>query len=204
MPTTAQRKRRKSGERRVESLLAAAEEIFADTGYDNATTNQIAARAGASPGTLYQFFPNKTAIARTLALRYAAELADIHRDLFGPKSVHAPVALLTSRIVDTHLAFRRRRPGFEAILNATTLSPDVSRELLDGLIERFVAALLIRAPYESKARMTTVAEMCVMAFRGALHLLSQYQSAGKARIVKELKTLLERYLEPIAGKGRSS
>ncbi|WP_207943797.1 helix-turn-helix domain-containing protein, partial [Actinomadura sp. KC345] len=39
-----------------------------------ATTNRIAAAAGISPGSLYQFFPNKEAIAEALADRFSTQM----------------------------------------------------------------------------------------------------------------------------------
>ncbi|MGD0628076.1 MAG: helix-turn-helix domain-containing protein [Terracidiphilus sp.] len=54
-------------------LLRAAGQVFADVGYENVTANAIAARDGVSPGTLYQSYPNKQAIAEALANEYAAK-----------------------------------------------------------------------------------------------------------------------------------
>jgi hypothetical protein len=48
--------RRARGVQRIASILAAAETVFAEVGYDEANTNRIAARSGISPGSLYQFF----------------------------------------------------------------------------------------------------------------------------------------------------
>lgn len=60
---TAPRRRQARGERRIAQLLQAAAGVFCRTGYAAASTNAIAREAGVSPGTLYQFFPNKEAIA---------------------------------------------------------------------------------------------------------------------------------------------
>ena len=68
------RKRTLRGERRVASLLDAAGHVFGELGYHAANTNAIAAEAKVSPATLYQFFPNKEAIADALETRYAMEL----------------------------------------------------------------------------------------------------------------------------------
>ncbi|CAM5687002.1 TetR family transcriptional regulator [Streptomyces purpurascens] len=57
------RRRQARGERRITQLLEAAATVFATTGYTAASTNAIAREAGVSPGTLYEFFPNKEAIA---------------------------------------------------------------------------------------------------------------------------------------------
>src|SRR6185312_15049458 len=46
------------GERRVTDLLSAAEHLFATNGYDATPMSGIAQLAGASIGSLYQFFPS--------------------------------------------------------------------------------------------------------------------------------------------------
>ncbi len=46
----------------VEAVFEAAVQVFTENGYEGATTDLIAARAGVSVGTLYQYFPNKQAI----------------------------------------------------------------------------------------------------------------------------------------------
>ena len=50
------------GKLRVEALLDAAEAVLAEKGYDAATMTEIAERAGASIGSLYQYFPTKAYI----------------------------------------------------------------------------------------------------------------------------------------------
>ncbi len=62
------------GQQRVDSILAAAEQVLIEHGFDGATTNQIAARAGVPIGSLYQFFPHKNAIVEELSRRHHAEL----------------------------------------------------------------------------------------------------------------------------------
>src|ERR1700736_5178789 len=47
----------------VETILEAAARVFVREGYARATTNRIAAAAGISVGSLYQYFPGKDAIA---------------------------------------------------------------------------------------------------------------------------------------------
>jgi AcrR family transcriptional regulator len=56
-------------------ILEAAADVFAEKGYSGATTNKIAARAGVSIGSLYQYFPNKDAILVGLRERH---LGDVH------------------------------------------------------------------------------------------------------------------------------
>ena len=69
--TTAMRRvpRQVRGQQRVEAILAAAEGVMAEVGFEASTTNQIAARAGVPIGSLYQFFANKNAIVEEMARR---------------------------------------------------------------------------------------------------------------------------------------
>ena len=65
---------RQRGHERVASLLEADTACFVEKGYDAATMTEIAARAGASIGSLYQFFPTKEALAQALMVGYVETL----------------------------------------------------------------------------------------------------------------------------------
>lgn len=53
----------------VEAILDACAEAVERLGYHRLTTHAVADRAGVSVGTLYQYFPNKDAVAGALAVR---------------------------------------------------------------------------------------------------------------------------------------
>lgn len=53
----------------VEAILDACGEVVAGRGYAGLTTHAVAIRAGVSVGTLYQYFPNREAVAGALVLR---------------------------------------------------------------------------------------------------------------------------------------
>lgn len=55
------------------AILEAAARVFADHGYAAGTTNRIAAAAGVSIGSLYEYFPNKDAILVALMERHIAD-----------------------------------------------------------------------------------------------------------------------------------
>ncbi len=60
----------------VAAILEAAAVILESEGFDGYTTNAVAERAGASIGSLYQYFPNKTALTQALIAREDAALLD--------------------------------------------------------------------------------------------------------------------------------
>ena len=86
-----ERKRNVRGERRLASLLDAADQVFGKLGYHGATTNIIAAEAKVSPATLYRSFPNKDAIADELVTRYAIDLEEEVRAADIQELVSAPL-----------------------------------------------------------------------------------------------------------------
>ena len=68
-------------------MLEAAGAEFAERGYEATTMTAIAARAGASIGSLYQFFPTKEQVAVTLIEQYVIEL----EAAFGQPSEKVPL-----------------------------------------------------------------------------------------------------------------
>src|ERR1700748_2218040 len=67
--------KRARGKQRVAELLQAAAEVFAEKGYEATTMTEIASRAGAAIGSLYQFFPSKDALAEAVFNRFAERAA---------------------------------------------------------------------------------------------------------------------------------
>ena len=59
----------------VDAILEAAARILETEGLEGYTTNAIAARAGVSIGSLYQYFPNKDAITAALVLDDTEDMA---------------------------------------------------------------------------------------------------------------------------------
>lgn len=60
----------------VKRIINAATRILEDRGYDGLSTNRIAAAASISPGSLYQYFPNKEAILTAMVAEYTDHLVE--------------------------------------------------------------------------------------------------------------------------------
>ncbi len=63
----------KRSRERVDRMLKCATEIISEVGSDALRMSEVAERADVSIGSLYQYFPDKTAIIRTLAEHYNGE-----------------------------------------------------------------------------------------------------------------------------------
>ncbi len=89
----------------VERIIRAARAVLVEDGYDALSTNRVAAAAGVSPGSLYQYFPDKTAILDVVVDRYWDEIADrVVASLgdrvgeFGPGAARAVAEALVSAL----------------------------------------------------------------------------------------------------------
>ena len=104
---------------RVERMLAAASGLIAEGGSDAMRMSEVAERAGVPIGSLYQFFPDKGAIIRTLAERYNAlgrecieeGLADV-RDLDGLRDAFG-------RLIDIYYGLFLAEPVMRDIWSGT-------------------------------------------------------------------------------------
>ena len=194
--------RRARGIQRIASILDAAETVFAEVGYDEANTNRIAAQSGISPGSLYQFFSNKEEIAQALAARYTEELQQVYDSVFSDEAASLPFSIWLDQIIDALLAFHFAHPAFHILLSIPAPSVQFA-SLADALPmelqNRFELGFRVRAPHLSLTQSRLSATMTVQFFKAVLRLLLQAEEAEQRLLVRELKTSLYRYLEPLLG-----
>jgi AcrR family transcriptional regulator len=60
----------------VDAILQATIQVLLNVGKERPTTTNVALRAGVSVGTLYQYFPNKSALLQAVLRRHLAEVAE--------------------------------------------------------------------------------------------------------------------------------
>lgn len=197
----AQRQAR--GLRRLDEVLDAAARVFAASGYEAATTNAIAAEAAISPGSLYQFFPNKEAIAHALATRYAARLHAAYDATLPPGTVSAPLPAFLERLIGPLVALKGDA-GFLA-LYAGAAAPDrlvsVARDLRGEAVARIESEIARRAPalpHDQRARAARVAGHIIQAL---LPLTAGPDAAENQSMVDEMTMALRGYLELMIGSG---
>ncbi|MGI5290709.1 TetR/AcrR family transcriptional regulator [Nonomuraea polychroma] len=180
-------------------ILDAATAVFAETGYEAASANAIAQRAGISPGSLYQFFSGKQAIAAALAERFLAEMRTAHADAFATSGIaELPLARLMDRIIDPIVAFNLANPGLKALFVGTDLPGHPgARELLEALAGRVEAIVAIRAPSLDATQRARCATVCLQIVRSMMALITNAPETERATFVADLKTILTRYLAPI-------
>ncbi len=185
------------GERRVERILDAAAVVFAEQGFEAATTNAIAARAETSIGSLYQFFPNKEAIGRALARRYLDQLQTVYAHVLDDTALNLPLDALLDRVIDTLAAFYAAHPGFGTIFSATEGSPELraaAQTLKDNVSRRAEEILAASIPGLPPARRALHATMIAGVIRALLPLTVAENGTLNADVITELKRLLTLYI----------
>jgi AcrR family transcriptional regulator len=194
------RKRNARGERRVASLLDAAGRVFGELGYHAATTNVIAAEGKVSPATLYQFFPNKEAIADALVARYAMELAKEERAADIQKLASAPLEEAIRQVTGVVIEFHRKHPAFRTLYAEAPLSKNTveqKRLLVQTFIDIVSKVLSTRNPKLDKRDALWSAEIVLTALIGFLPALAGRKTSDRSRTIDALNQMLVRYLEPM-------
>ncbi len=178
----------------VDAILLAAAHILKTEGFERATTNRIAERAGVSIGSLYQYFPNKQAVVAALRERHhdwfkgciEAEIARV-ASLPLRKAVRSAVELsialhavdvpLHNALTDRHGpaphddAALRRLAQRELEENRSELRP-LDPETAAFILVRTQQALIHRTAHDEPERLSD------------------------PRFAEEVTELLARYLEP--------
>ena len=194
------RKRNLRGERRVASLLDAAGRVFGERGYHAANTNAIAAEAKVSPATLYQFFPDKEAIANALVARYAMDLAKEERAASIEELASAPLEDAIQQVTEVVIEFHRKHPAFLTLLADAPLSKDAIEQkhlLAKIFVDHLSEVLRAGNPKLDKQDALWSAEVVLTALRGFLPGLAGRKTPTRSRTIDSLNQMLVRYLDSV-------
>ncbi|MEV0147869.1 MULTISPECIES: TetR/AcrR family transcriptional regulator [unclassified Nonomuraea] len=190
-------RRQARGLRRMAEILDAAELVIADVGYPELTTNQVAARAGLSPGSLYQFFRNKEEILDGLVARYTDEREEFWAARLAEVTPEVPLEALVGRLVDESVAFKTRSPAYWALLYGSATGDKLAAaaaRLHEAIAGQVAAMLRRRSPGLEPARALTLGTMAVAAVKAVMPLVTTAPPQRAEELVAELKVMLVRYL----------
>lgn len=127
----------------VAAVLEAAAELFGQLGYAGTTTNKIAARAGVSVGSLYQYYPNKDSLLAALAARHGEQVhAVVDKALIRLADPTVSLEVILRQLLGDLLAVHRRDPDLTRALSAQVRRP--SRALHDDAEDAQDPELLCR------------------------------------------------------------
>jgi AcrR family transcriptional regulator len=183
---------------RVSQILDVAEQMFITEGYAATTTNAIAARAKVPIGSLYQFFPDKAAIVKALAMRYTDRLqhrfAELDADLHD-----LPLSVYVDRLIDVTDRFFTDYPGYHAIfmqVQGTIAELEELEHAADlQLIQNLATSLSHYDADLAAADREAIAFVLVKAIGTLLWLSLSQESDLRQRLVAETKRFTFNYLQ---------
>jgi len=110
---------RHGGERTAERILDAAEELFAERGYNGTTLRDVATRVGVQPPSLYNHFASKDALYAAVLERGIGPLMEL---LVRSAAAPADQPSDPGRLVSDVMAILARRPGLPRLVQHETLA----------------------------------------------------------------------------------
>ncbi|MEJ8657399.1 TetR family transcriptional regulator [Streptomyces sp. MS1.AVA.4] len=194
------RRRQARGERRIAQLLEAAAGVFCRSGYTAASTNAIAREAGVSPGTLYQFFPNKEAIAVELGGQLMQRWRETHGAAFDALDPALPLDELLNSVLDPLIEFNCENPAFAVLMHGSEIPGRITEEhdaVHSALLERVEGILGEFLPDAGPAELKRTANMTFCVVKAGLELILAYEGDERDAYKAELKALVYRYLSPL-------
>jgi AcrR family transcriptional regulator len=196
--TPRKRPRQARSRETVTTIIAATSRVLVKHGFDGLTTNAVAAAAGVSIGSLYQYFPNKEALVAGLIEHHietvnSAILAELTRVAM------LPIAQAARRVIELTIHAHAIEPELHRVL--TEQVPRIGKlaklRQLDEIVHRMVAGLLATRRSElAIADVELAAFVLVSTIEAIVHraALLYPERLRDPRLVDEATRLVTRYL----------
>jgi AcrR family transcriptional regulator len=188
---------RQRGRERVAALLEAAAACFVEKGYEATTMTEVAARAGASIGSLYQFFPTKEVLAQALIEQYVQAVYDALKKL-AERAAQWDTEELAQRLCDFLVAFRKRHPSF-VVLESTSVSAADGMTIRRRVRSELQALLAHRAPHRSSDEMHAAAVVVQQMMKAAIAIQAEPGMPGRQAALAQLQHAMQLYLHGVFG-----
>lgn len=178
----------------VDRILASTAELLDEVGFDNLTTNLIAERADVNVASLYKYFPNKYSVLTALA----EQMRDMQLELLAERlQPQGDWRGELQTLLDAYVELFVSRPGFAELATVLSSSPPLRAidEASLAAEARVIAERVVHYGIEgTRADREAIARVILEATRGVLPLVRRAAPAGRKRLMRELRRMLEAYL----------
>ncbi|CAG4892632.1 HTH-type transcriptional regulator BetI [Paraburkholderia saeva] len=186
----------------VDALIEATARILVRDGFDKASTNRIAEKAGVSVGSLYQYFPSKEALVTAVIERHSQELMQVVRDALADAAT-LPMEQAVRVLVNAAIEAHRIDPELHRVLAEQiprTGRPE-NTEVLSGETYALFRAYLEAHCEEFRAvDLGLAAFVCVTSIEALTHTAVVHHSESLSNeafevLIDEATRLIVRYLQ---------
>jgi AcrR family transcriptional regulator len=178
----------------VDRILASTAELLDEVGFDDLTTNLIAERADVNVASLYKYFPNKYSVLTALA----EQMRDMQLELLAKRlQPQGDWRGELQTLLDAYVELFVSRPGFAELATVLSSSPPLRAidEASLAAEARVIAERVVHYGIEgTRADREAIARVMLEATRGVLPLVRRAAPAGRKRLMRELRRMLEAYL----------
>jgi AcrR family transcriptional regulator len=178
----------------VDRILASTAELLDEVGFDDLTTNLIAERADVNVASLYKYFPNKYSVLMALA----EQMRDMQIELLAERlQPQGDWRGELQTLLDAYVELFVSRPGFAELAMVLSSSPPLRAidEASLAAEARVIAERVVHYGIEgTRADREAIARVMLEATRGVLPLVRRAAPAGRRRLMRELRRMLEAYL----------
>jgi len=184
----------------VDAILGAAAQVFAAHGYAAGTTNRIAARAGVSIGSLYEYFPNKDALLVALLEAHIAEGEEVlQRTASEVLPADLPLHMAVRRLVAAMVELHARDPQLHRVLFEEAPLPRRVRRMLadtERRVTTLVEHYLTRHPEFRRDDAALAAGIVVQTVEALTHKLIVHEGRATdiCKRIDEIAALVVEYL----------
>ncbi len=105
----------------VQAIVEATGDVFGAHGFDDTTTSRVAARAGVSVGSLYQYFPDKRALLAAYFEQRVREDVELAQNVAARVTDASPVELLRLTTEEMVALVRRDRALYRSVVEVLPL-----------------------------------------------------------------------------------
>jgi AcrR family transcriptional regulator len=182
----------------VDAILIATAQVLVERGYDKATTNEIARRAGVSIGSLYQYFPNKEALVAALCDRHMEEVTgQLVRRMAATREL--PLSQALHGLIKLLLEHHAREPEVHRVLIEQVPRLSGSERVAEVnrfLVEAITADLQRRRERLRPKNLELAAFVLVHAVQAITHaaVLDRPSALDDDALADEIVDLVQRYL----------
>ncbi|HZP14258.1 MAG TPA: TetR/AcrR family transcriptional regulator [Nocardioides sp.] len=178
----------------VERIVTAGREVLISDGYDAFSTNRVADAADISPGSLYQYFPNKAAIIDVVIDRYMDEMSErvvaAIGDRLGPPSVDLARDVFDALVAALEADAALLRVVYEVLPLARNVGP---RAAMEKRVEEL--ATMGIAIMGAHARPATAAWIAVLAIENiSVRWVLDQPPISRDELLDEMVALVGGYL----------
>lgn len=189
-----------------QKILEATLELLDQDGIEGVSTNSIARRAKVNIASLYQYFPDKIAILRVLAMNFSNKQSFLICNYLDRASIDASIAEVCEGIVDALIDGTRGDRALLHLQSALIVMPDLLEAYRMTNVEigqsmrRFIRAWGIEMDNEE----ITTTMFCVgEIFSGLQNLALSRDPNYDPKVIEHLKVLLTAYYTYLSQKGES-